>query len=147
MRGTGQRRSSKKPVRGKMFNDSTGKGPEAWSITFNYKDGGKETVTVIAPSYEKAMDEAFEERKRKSEKPASIKIVDPGVWKSIMGALKASGTYATKRARYALRKQIIMGMLQDAYTDDPVRRRAARIALRKEFPEVYEMCDFSRERR
>jgi len=151
VRGSGRGRPlpRTKLVRRRVYDDSTEDGPEAWTITFNYKDGKKEAVTVIAPSYEKAMDEAFEERKRQHEKPVGITITDPSLWGAIKGALKAGGRvakYAGKRARFTVRKHAIMGLLHDAYSKDPIRRKAARIALKREFPEVYAMCDFSRER-
>ena len=132
-----------KVVKGKTFNDDTEGPPEAWDVTFKYRGGGKETVTVIAPSYEKAMDEAFEERKRQTEKPFSIEIVDPGLWGAISGVLRGAG----KRAKFTVKKHVIMGLVKDAYSDDKVKRVGARIALKQTHPEIFNLCDFSREKR
>jgi len=142
--------SRSKVVSRRFYNDSTEGGPEAWEFTFSYRNGRKEKVTVIAPSYEKAMDEAFENRQHHALKPIAITMVDPSLWGAVKSVVRGAGKvarYGGRRAKFTVKKHTIMGMLNDAYSDNKVRRTAARIALKQSFPEVYAMCDFSRERR
>lgn len=127
---------------GKRFDDSTKTGAEAWNVTFHYKNGKSEKVMVIAETYEDAMDEAFEERRMQTKKPIRVDIVDPGLLGAIKGAMAAAG----KRTVFTAKKYVIQGLLKDAYADEPQKRASARIALKMTYPEIYELCDFSRER-
>ena len=141
-RRRGRPLSKSKVVRGKIFNDDTEVDPKAWDVTFEYRDGKTETVTVIAPSFEKAMDESFEERKRQTEEPYSFKIVDPSLWGAISDAVRGAG----KRAKFTVKKHYLMGLVKDAYSEDKVKRVGARLALRQTYPEIWEMMDISGER-
>ena len=48
---------------------------------------------------------------------------------------------------FGVQKELIQNLLGLCYQDDKSKRIAARIALRARYPEVYDMCDFSREGR
>ncbi len=52
-----------------------------------------------------------------------------------------------KLTAFGLQKELIQSLLGLCYQDDVGKRNAARIALKKQFPEVYDACDFSRESR
>jgi len=46
---------------------------------------------------------------------------------------------------FGVQKELIHNLLKLCYQKDKAKRIAARIALRDRYPEVYDMCDFSRE--
>ncbi len=48
---------------------------------------------------------------------------------------------------FGVQKELIQSLLKLCYQPDKSKRIAARIALRKQFPDVFAMCDFSRESR
>ena len=48
---------------------------------------------------------------------------------------------------FAVQKEYIQSLLKLCYESDIAKRNAARYTLKKRFPEVYDMCDFSRETR
>ncbi len=52
-----------------------------------------------------------------------------------------------KLTAFGLQKELIQSLLGLCYQDDIGKQTAARIALKKQFPEVYDACDFSRESR
>jgi len=62
-----------------------------------------------------------------------------------------AGYDATKElarlSAFAVQKEYIQSLLKLCYQKDPAKRLAARAALKKRFPEIYDMTDFSRETR
>lgn len=48
---------------------------------------------------------------------------------------------------FTVQKEYIQSMLKLCYQEDVAKRTAARIMLKKRFPDVYAMCDFSKESR
>lgn len=76
--------------------------PKPFTINFKYSDrkGDGESVIVISTSYEKALDEAFEERKINRE-PVEIEIIDPDfgrVFRAIGSGLSKLGHIGAKYA-------------------------------------------------
>lgn len=54
---------------------------------------------------------------------------------------------ASKMALYEIERSKVQRMLKQAYSRDKVVRGAARAALKRAYPSVYDICDFSRDRR
>jgi len=52
-----------------------------------------------------------------------------------------------KLTAFGLQKELIQSLLKLCYQPDRAKREAARIALKKQFPDVYAACDFSSEGR
>ena len=65
------------------------------------------------------------------------------VGKAGIGGAKELG----RLTAFAAQKEIIQSLLKLCYQTDRAKRTAARYALKKRYPEVYAMCDFSREGR
>lgn len=139
--------------------------PKSYTINFKYsnKQGDGESVIVIANDYQKALDEAFEEKKD-PRKPISVEVIDPslGSMLKIMarGAGKAvklgakysyiTGKTVGKEAAHAVAKSYrelrLRRLIDEAYSPDKVRRVIARAKLKQRYPEIYKICHFSRER-
>lgn len=141
----------------------TSKKPKAWTVNFKYsdkKDDG-ESFLVIAQNYHRALDEAFEE-KTDARDPIELSVIDPSIGEvlhligrgakraagvgakySIMGGkavAKKAGSVAVAR----LRDEIAKGLIKNAYSKDRPTRIIARSRLKVEYPDVYNIMDFSR---
>jgi SpoVK/Ycf46/Vps4 family AAA+-type ATPase len=60
--------------------------------------------------------------------------------KGSAAAISATGKLVISEAE----KKVVQRLLREAYASDPALRNAARHQLKKWFPTVYEVCDFSR---
>ena len=202
MRGHGspsniERRSS----RFKRLSELTGGEPKPFTVNFKYskKKGDGESVIVISRSYQKALDEAYEEKKDQRN-PISVEIVDPDfgrIFKAIGSGLskvtKVGAQYAIKgghiakqaaiRAKPHVKKGLVIAgkagktalvysakgikvtgkaaaqaaarhyaskqldnLIRDCYHENRVKRTRARSKLKREYADVYDVCDFSRDR-
>ena len=164
----------------KYLDDSTKfPSPEAFTVNFVYSKRTKshketgESVVVIAESYEKALDEAFEARVQKSRTPIEIELVDPnigaaisflsgaiksaagigarfavGVGKAALVAgktmVKAGADEGLKAISHKLYETKVRNLIKDAYSPDPVKRGAVRASIKQNYPDIYEAMDFSR---
>lgn len=139
--------------------------PKSFTINFQYskKKGDGESVVVIARNYVDALDEAYEE-KTDSRIPISVEIIDPNIGRAlrILGreakavgeaglkygwrttkALTAEVTHAIAKSYRELR---LRRLIDEAYSTDRVTRIRARAKLKLRYPEIYSVCDFSKER-
>jgi len=74
--------------------------------------------------------------------------------KTIGRVAKATAEGAVKGTRelgrltaFGIQKEVIQSLLKLCYQPDKAKRTAARIALKRQWPDVYDMCDFSAEGR
>ena len=135
------------------------------------KSGDGDSVVVISTSYEKALDEAKEER-RDTREPISIEIVDPdfervlriivkgaktavkigaretgkltklGIKYGYAGA-KVLGKEAAHAVAKSYREMRVRRLIDEAYSLDRNTRILARAQLKTRYPEIYAICDFS----
>ena len=139
--------------------------PKSYTINFQYskKKGDGESVVVIAKNYQDALDEAFEE-KTDSRNPISIEVIDPDIGKALriigkgvgkgikLGAKYAwiAGKTITKETAHAIAKSYremrLRRLIDEAYSPDRVTRIRARAKLKLRYPEIYSICDFSKEK-
>lgn len=122
--------------------------PKGYTVIMKYSDkpDDKEEVKVIATSYQRAIDEAFEERKD-SRFPIEVRVIDPSLGEIFKWASKRALELGKKAAAYAKEKASeyqVKRLIADAYSQDPVRRAYARAKLRKEHPEIWDVMDISR---
>lgn len=171
MRGAGKRRK-KWVVRGTKELITKKHGPKPYTINFKYSNrrGDGESVVVIAPSYQKALDEAWEEKVDKRH-PIEVEVIDPD-WGRVFRAIgkglkkvgKIGGKYAVKglqagykaakitgkaaarEVAYQFKQHRIKKLVEEAYSDYKPDRMKARAMLKRYFPDVYAMCDFSKEK-
>ena len=140
-------------------------GPKSFTINFKYsnKPNDGESVVVIAPTYEKALDEAFEE-KVDSRYPIEVEVIDPDIGKALKilarGVGKAvklgakysyiTGKTVTKEAAHAIAKSYremrVRRLIDECYSVDRRIRIQARAKLKQRYPEIYSICNFSREK-
>ena len=202
MRGSGTPQSvERRASRFKRLSELTGGEPKPFTVNFRYseKKGDGESVIVISRSYQKALDEAFEEKKDQRN-PISVEVVDPDFGR-IFKAIGSGATRVTKvGAKYAIkgghvakqaairakphlakgariagkgaRKGIVITakgikvtgkaaaqevarhyqswelnkLIRDCYHENRVKRTRARSKLKREYPDVYDVSDFSRDR-
>ena len=160
-RGSGYLKSrERKRVAKRFMQDTPMKEPKLWVVTYTYKSSKKESVNVIAMTYDKALDEAFEERKYQNWVPTNVNIDDPDLLGFIKKTLSVPGKVAGasaraakwagsgigRQAKFTVEEQKVMHLLRNAYSDDARTKLSARIALKRIYPEYYELADFSRER-
>jgi hypothetical protein len=110
MRGHGLKRSEHKSTIPKYFDDNTKfPSPEAFTVNFIYSKKSRshpaigESVVVIAESYDKAMEEAFDMRAQKTRTPIEVELVDPNIGSAISwlgGKIKSA---AGVGARFAVK--------------------------------------------
>lgn len=158
----------------KRLSDLTGGEPKPFTVNFKYSNrkGDGESVMVISKSYEKALDEAFEEKVDKRD-PISVEVIDPDfgrMFKAMGTAAKKAGKLGAKGAligaKYSVRGAELFGkaaaeavakrvdsyeerlrarkLIRESYAPDRSKRLMARAKLREEFPEIYTVSDFSR---
>lgn len=137
--------------------------PKPYTVNFTYseKKGDGETVVVISTSYHKALLEAFEERKDKRE-PIALEVIDPDLGK-VLGAIghglnrvahiggkyavkgaKITGKWAAQQLAEKYNSSMLKRLVNECYSTDRTTRILARARLKREFPDVYALCDFSR---
>jgi len=139
--------------------------PKSFTVNFKYSNrkGDGESVVVIATSYDKALDEAFEE-KTDQRQPIEIEIIDPNIGKALRILAKGAGKAVTLGAKYtyvagktvakeaafaiarAYRSQKLRRLIEECYSPDQATKAMARAKLRTQYPEIYSVCDFSKER-
>jgi len=198
LRGKGLKSSpsSRRRVVGETSEPPKSKEP-GFVVNFKYsdkKDDGESVLVLVNPNlpakerYEKAMDEAFEERVD-NRFPAEMQFIDPSLgemleWtsKRVRGVIKFGTPVLKKAARlgakYAVKATMIAGetakkvakgglsvtkemlrlaafkahekhiqrLLKDCYHKNALIRTSARSALKRWYAEIYDMCDFSREK-
>jgi len=132
------------------------KKPKGYTITLTYsnKTKDKETQKVIATSYTRAIDEAFE-NKHDPRLPIEISVIDPSLGEIIHWA----GEHAKKYGEIAIKKAgaIVVDEAKKQYSDHKARqlieqsysnnrgiRILARAKLRQEYPHVWRTMDISR---
>ena len=143
---------------------SLGKPGKAKSFTVNFKysnrKGDGESLIVISTDFHKALDEAFEEKKDRRE-PIEVEVLDPNLGRVLRtigrGAAKAAylGTKYTIKGVKALGKEAgeelaklyrdyrVKKLVETCYDPSRVRRTMARSKLKRLYPEIYSVCDFS----
>lgn len=146
--------------------------PKSYTVNFRYssKPGDGESVVVISTNYQKALDEAFEE-KVDSRNPISVEVIDPdlgrvfravgsglkkvgkiGAKYAVKGlqagwrAAKITGKVAAREAAYQFHSRRIKGLVERSYSEDEAIRMKARTILKSQFPDLYAICDFSKEK-
>jgi len=168
MRGKGSRTLPSFTSRRKIKTDE----PKAYTCNFKYseKKGDGESVVVIATDYHRALDEAFEERVDTRE-PIEVEVIHPDIGRmlKILGrGAKVVGREAVQLSKLGIKygyagakvlgyeaaralaikygKLKVKRLIEDAYSPDRPTRVFARAKLRTKYPEIYAVCDFSRER-
>ena len=139
--------------------------PKSYTINFKYsnKPNDGESVVVIARTYQDALDEAWEE-KTDARNPISVEVVDPDIGRALKilgrGVAKAvllgakytyvTGKTVTREAAHAIarsyREMRVRRLIDEAYSTDRRIRILSRAKLKQRYPEIYSICDFSREK-
>lgn len=169
-RGEGSRRIPSYTTKRRISKEE----PKSFTINIKYSErkGDGESVLVFAKDYQSALDEALEERVDKRE-PVEVEIIDPDfgrIFKAIGTAAKKAGKLGAKAvitgAKYTVKGAQLFGkaaaeeiakraqsfeerleakkLLRESYSTDRFKRLRARAELRKKFPEIYTVSDFSR---
>lgn len=193
-RGSGQRLSRPSKTVGKSFDEDTRMEDLAFTVNFKYSDKPKdgESVIVIADTYQRALEEAFDERVD-TRMPIEVGMVDPDLnqilkfigegakkagafglksikkagqigakygiravkagtrlgvkgAKAVARGVKVGLTESSKLALYEIERARVRRLIVQAYSTDPIERKAARIAIRRVYPDIYDLCHFSRDR-
>ena len=152
------------------------KEPKSFVVNFKYseKKGDGESVVVIATDYHKALREAFEERVDTRE-PIEVEVIHPDIGRMLrivaqgakkavkVGAVEAGkltklgikygyagakvlGKEAAFAVARAYRSQKVRRLIEECYSPDRATRAMARAKLKTQYPEIYSVCDFSKER-
>lgn len=139
--------------------------PKSYTINFKYsnKPNDGESVVVIAENYQNALDEAWEE-KTDPRNPISVEVVDPDIGRMLKilgrGVAKAvklgakytyvAGKTITRESAHAIAKSYremrVRRLIGESYSPDRRIRILARAKLKQTYPEIYKICDFSREK-
>ena len=150
--------------------------PKPFTVNFKYsnKAGDGESVIVISTSYDKALKEAFEERVD-ARQPIQVEVIDPDLGRMLrivaeraktavkVGAREAGkltklgikygyagakvlGKEAAFAIARAYRSQKLRRLIEESYSPDRATRAMARARLKTQYPEIYSVCDFSKER-
>jgi hypothetical protein len=130
--------------------------PKAYTVNFKYseKKGDGESVVVIARDYPHAVEEAIEE-KVDPRHPVELEVIDPTIGqvlkvigKGVKKATEVGAKYAFKGAKKAVKmagsNAYIMFLIRQSYSRDVGMRTLARSKLRKNYPDVYNVMDWSR---
>lgn len=145
-------------------------GAHAWTVNFTYDDPTVkgETVLVFADTYDSVIDEAFDEREYKHLVPTATELIDPSIGevlsavkkgaKKVAGlgakytvtalkaggrAAKAAGQGTLRLTKYKAQSKYVEVLLRDVYGPPGPRRTAARYALKKNYPDVWDMTSLS----
>lgn len=173
--------------------------PKAYTCNFTYAPGQGESVVVISTTYERALREAFEERKDPRQ-PISVEVIDPdfgrvframgsglskvagigakyairgghiakqaairakphlakgvkiagrGIKKGVVITAKGvavTGKAAAEEVGLHYRSRELNKLIQDCYDANRVRRTRARYKLKRLYPDIYDVADFSKDR-
>lgn len=159
-RGSGIKTTKKisKPTLGK---------PKGWTITLRYskKPHDIEVVKVIATSYQRAVDEALEEKMDKRQ-PIEMEIVDPSIGEIVRWAGKravkygkkavvaggklaksaavAGGQFAKQKLKESYSEWEVKQWINQAYSPNKATRLVARAKLKNLRPDIYDVMDFSK---
>lgn len=130
--------------------------PKGYTVTLRYskKAHDIEVVKVIATSYQRAVDEALEE-KVDSRQPIEMEIVDPSIGEIIRWAgsrtleageraVRAGGRYAKSKLRESYDDWEARKLVDQAYSPNKAVRMVARSKLKNKFPLVWDVMDISR---
>lgn len=136
---------------------------KAYTINFKYsnrKNDG-ESVLVVAKDYKSALDEAFEERKSNRE-PVEVEVIDPDLGRMLRTVGRGAAKAAYLGAKYSIRGVKALGkmaaielakhyknyrvkqLVEKCYSANRVERIMARSKLKRLYPEIYRVCDFSK---
>lgn len=139
--------------------------PKSFTINFQYsnKKGDGESVVVIARNYVDALDEAYEE-KTDTRIPISVEVIDPDIGRAlrVLGreakavgeaglkygwrTTKALTAEVTHAIANSYREMRVRRLIDECYSPDRVTRIRSRAKLKLRYPEIYSVCDFSKER-
>ena len=118
---------------------------------------------VIAKDYQRALDEAFEE-KTDPRSPISVEVIDPNIGRMLKilgsGVTKAvklgakytyvAGKTVSREAAHSIasayREMRTKRLIDECYSVDRRTRILARAQLKQRYPEIYAVCDFSKEK-
>jgi len=134
-------------------------------VNFKYSDKPRdgESVIVIATDYHKALDEAFEERVDTRE-PIEVEVIHPDIGRMLKAVATGAGKLTKLGIKYSYKGAKVLGyeaaravaikygklkvkrLIEDAYSPDRPTRVFARAKLRTKYPEIYAVCDFSKEK-
>ena len=139
--------------------------PKSFTINFQYskKKGDGESVVVIARNYVDALDEAYEE-KTDTRIPISVEVIDPDLGRAlrVLGreakavgeaglkygwrTTKALTAEVTHAIANSYREMRVRRLIDECYSPDRVTRIRSRAKLKLRYPEIYSLCDFSKEK-
>ena len=150
--------------------------PKPFTCNFKYSNklGDGESVVVISTSYDKALKEAFQE-KTDLRQPIEVEVIDPDIGRMLrivaegaktavkVGAKEAGkltklgikygyagakvlGKEAAFAIARAYRSQKLRRLIEECYSPDRATRAMARARLKEQYPTIYSVCDFSKER-
>lgn len=139
--------------------------PKSFTVNFKYSDrkGDGESVIVIATDYQKALDEAFEEKTDPRE-PIEVEVIHPSIGRMLRILARGAGKVAVLGAKYtyiagktvsreaahvvakSYREMRVRRLIEKCYSPDRRIRIQARTRLKLLYPEMYAIADFSKER-
>ncbi len=67
--------------------------------------------------------------------------------KAVARGVKVGLTESSKMALYEIERSKVRRLIKQAYSKDPIERKTARIAIKRVYPDVYDICSFSTDRR
>jgi hypothetical protein len=139
--------------------------PKGYTVTLIYSDKTREEQQVIATSYTKAIDEAFE-NKHNPNMPIEINVIDPSLgeiihwagdhakkYGEIVGrksieygkkAVEAGTNYAISKAKEVASDHQAKRLVEQSYSPIQSIRILARSKLQANYPEVWRTMDLSR---
>jgi hypothetical protein len=123
-------------------------------LTYSKDPKDKEVIKVIATSYTRAIDEAFEEKTDKRI-PIEIRVIDPSIGEVLRWAgskaleygkkaAVAAGHYTKEKLKEQYSDVKIKMLIDQAYSTNRGTRLLARAKLRRDHPEVWNVMDISR---
>lgn len=128
--------------------------PKGYTVKFKYTAKDTEIIKVIAPSYQDALDEGFEE-KEDSRTPIEITVIDPSLGEVIHWAGSRAAEYSKKAAKKAAKKgkeyvksqysdYKIKRLIDQAYSSNKSTSFLARSKLKRDHPDVWDIMSISR---
>lgn len=109
----------------------------------------KSAITYGAPKIKKAahLGAKYTIKATMVAKDTGVRVARAGI-RGGVGVSKAGWSGAKELRRltaFGIQAGVIENLLKLCYQKDRAKRTAARVALKRRYPEVYDMCDFSRE--
>jgi len=147
-------RGSGAKITRKLSKPTLGK-PKGYTVKLRYskKPRDLETVKVIATSYKRAIDEAFEEKIDKR-LPIEIVVIDPSIGEIIHWAgsralkygkvvAKKTGHMAKEKLKSEYSDYKIRQLIDQAYSPNRAIKTLARYKLQTQHPKVWDVMDIS----